>query len=462
MTVRLALFWLLTGCAYAASRAPFDIALRVLAPPAGPKTVLSLDQAVDLAFQNHPRLRAYIESVEQARRLKDVAYAPFLPTAALGLSAGTSDLNVDGNITPGGALPGFSFVPALGSIPNGLRIDSTYELADLKLQWLICDFGRREGRFAQAKLGAEIAELECQRAYQTVAHEVAIAYYQLLRARALSKTAREAVRRAKEALDVAQKLLANGALERASVLRVSVLLAEDERLLDSARSAATVALAALNQAIGLNVNAATDVQETTAIPEFDLTLAACLSTAVEQRRELRVARDGIEVARQGRRVAKAEQAPSILATGAVIQSHTDDLRSDVSLTTGGVKVEWGLFEGGRRTAERRVADAKLRAALAQAETIADTVAFQVTGAYAALATARRGIDRSELAVEHAEESRRLVRARADQGDATAFGITDSESALVRAQQDHLNSIHDHLIARARLEHAMGMTRAPSR
>ena len=50
--------------------------------------------------------------------------------------------------------------------------------------------------------------------------------------------------------------------------------------------------------------------------------------------------------------------------------------------------------------------------------------------------------------------------RARQGDATSAEITDAESTLTRAQQAYLNSIHDYLIALARLEFAMGVTSTP--
>src|SRR5262249_47696294 len=152
--------------------------------------------------------------------------------ALAGYSAGGFDLNVGGNSVPLGTLPGFTFLPGLGSIPIGLNINTGYALADLRLQWLICDFGRRMGRYRQAGLATEIARLQTERAYQTVAHEVSVAYYQVLRARALRKTAREAVRRADDDLDVAKKLAQGGALEKEKVLRVEVLLAESQQLLD--------------------------------------------------------------------------------------------------------------------------------------------------------------------------------------------------------------------------------------
>jgi outer membrane protein TolC len=434
-----------------------------LPPPAhegAPCAPLSLPDAIALAFRQQPRLRVYLESVEQARGGEDIAFAPFLPTAAAGYSVGGFDLNFGGNSVPLGPLPGFSFVPGLGSIPIGLNINTGYELADVKLQWLICDFGRRLGRFRQAGLAVNIAQLQSDRAFQTVANDVSVAYYQVLRTRALKKTAQDAVRRGEDDLDVAQKLEKGGALEKEKRLRVEVQLAESNRLLDAAEGAEAVAVAALNLAIGLNVNAHTGVVETSDVPSFEQSLAECLQTAVGLRREFQVARESIQVADEGRQVAKADFAPKIVAEGYANDYQQSSPRAHGDLAVGSIKLEWGLFEGGKRVAELRVADSKIRAAMAQAESIADTIAFQVTETYRNMITARLAIDRSRPAVAQSEENYRLVRARAKVGDATSAEITDAESTLTRAQQAYLNSIHDYLIALARLEYAMGVTPTP--
>jgi outer membrane protein TolC len=420
----------------------------------------TLPEAIETAFRQQPRLRVYLESVEQARRGEDIAFAPFLPMAVAGYSVGGFDLNVGGTSVPLGPLPGFTFLPALGAIPIGLNINTGYEFADLKLQWLICDFGRRLGRYRQAGLAVDIAQLQSDRAYQTVANEVSVAYYQVLRTRALRKTASDAVRRAEDDLDVAKKLEKGGALEKEKRLRVEVQLAESQRLLDAAEGAEAVAVAALNLAIGLNVNAPTGVQESSDIPPFTQSLAECLQTAVALRREFQVARQSIQVADEGRQVAKADFAPRVLAEGTLFDFQQSAPRGHADLALGFIKLEWGLFEGGKRVAELRVADSKIRAAMAQAESIADTIAFQVTEAYRLLITARLGIDRSRPAVTQAEESYRFVKARAKQGAALPAEITDAESALTRAQQNYLNSIHDYLIALVRLEYAMGVTPTP--
>jgi outer membrane protein TolC len=427
----------------------------------GPAQTLTLAEAIDTAFRQQPRLRVYLESVEQARRGEDVAFAPFLPTAAVGYSVGGFDLNVGGQSVSLGPLPGFTFLPGLGSIPIGLNIDTGYELAEVKLQWLICDFGRRLGRYRQAGLATDIAGLQSDRAFQTVANEVAVAYYQVLRTRALRKTAEDAVRRAEDDLEVAKKLEKGGAVEKEKRLRVEVQLAESQRLLDAAQGAEAVAVAALNLAIGLNVNAPTAVVETSDVPPFTQSLAECLQTAVGLRREFQVARQSIQVADEGRRVAKADFAPRIVAEGYANDFEQSAPRGHADLAVGFIKLEWGLFEGGKRVAELRVADSKIRSAVAQAESVADTIAFQVTEAYRNLITARLAIDRSRPAVAQAEETYRFVKAREERGAALPAEITDAESTLTRAQQAYLNSIHDYLIALARLEYAMGVTPTPA-
>jgi hypothetical protein len=107
---------------------------------------------------------------------------------AANFDVGGFSLGVGGEpLRLGKGLPGFTFLPGLGALPVGLNIGSSFELAELKVQWLLLDFGRRLGRYEQARLANDVAQLQTDRAYQTVANEVAIAYYNVLRSQALRK-----------------------------------------------------------------------------------------------------------------------------------------------------------------------------------------------------------------------------------------------------------------------------------
>jgi len=436
--------------------------LAVVVDDPTPCQPLQLPDAIATAFRQQPRLRVFLETVQQARGVQTVAAAPFYPVAVAGYSVGGLNLDVGGEGIPfGPGTPNFNFVPFNGTVPVGLNIQTGYELAELKLAWLITDFGKRLGRYRQAEIGVDIAQLQTDRAYQTVATEVAVAYYQLLRAQALRRIAEEAVRRADDDLGVSKKLAKGGVIEREKVLRAEVQVAQTKRALDQAEAAVGVAVASLNLAMGVNTCRATDVAPTDQIPTFSMSLCDCLHEAVDRRQEFEVASRTVQVAQEGRRVARAEFAPRIVAEGALLDFQQADPRGRADLALGFIKLEWGLFEGGKRVGELRVADSKIRSAMAQAEVISDTIAFQVNEAYRLLVAARSGIDRARPAVEQSQENYRLVQARARVGDATPSDVIDAETSLTRAQQDFANSIYDDLIALVRLDYAMGLAPTPS-
>jgi outer membrane protein TolC len=383
-----------------------------------------------------------------------------LPSLNVAYSVGGFDLNAGGAPLQIAGFPNsFTFIPGLGALPFGLDIRTGYELAELKLQWLVCDFGRRLGKYNQASLAIDIAQLQTQRAYQTVANDVATAYYQVLRTRSLRRIATESVRRAEDDLDVARKLAKGGVVEREKVLRAEVALAHTQRASDIAEEAETVAVAALNLAIGLNASSATGVVDKSDIPPFPLSLAECLQAAVG-RREFQVARKSVQVAQVGERVARADFAPRILSEGYLNDFQQASPRGHADLALGFIKLEWGVFEGGRRVAELRVADSRIREAIAQADSIADTIAFQVNQTYRQMVVARKGIDRARPAVEQSRETYRLVVARFRLGDAIPSELTEAEAALTRAEQDYANSLYDYLTALERLQYAMGTMPTP--
>ncbi len=177
---------------------PMPAATGSVASEPGQVGKITLPEAIQTSFQMQPRLRVFLESIDEAQGHADVAFAPFLPTLSGGISGGGFDLDVTGQSQS------FSFLPPGAVVPIGLDLASGYGFAEVRMQWLICDFGRRSGRYCQAELGVEIAQLQTDRAYQTVANEVTVAYYKVLQTMALRRIAQDAVRRADDDLGVAQ------------------------------------------------------------------------------------------------------------------------------------------------------------------------------------------------------------------------------------------------------------------
>jgi outer membrane protein TolC len=425
---------------------------------------LTLGDAVALAYQFQPRLRASLETIQQAEGKEQISFAAFLPMLSTAYSLGAYDLDVGGTGIPVSGVPGgssFAFLPPSGVLPVNFNAQAGYEFAELKLQWLVCDFGRRNGTYNQAGLAVDIAQLQTDRAYQTVANQVAVAYYQVLRVRSLRRIADKQVSRASDDLDVAKKLERGGVVEREKVLRAQVALAQAQQAVDQAEEAEGVALAGLNLAIGLNVNSPTTVVDTSDIPPLTKSLEHCLQSAVFERREFQVARKSVQVAQEGTRVAQADFAPRIVAEGSVFDFEQTNHAGRADLGLGFIRLEWGLFEGGKRVAEMDISNSKVREAVAEADSIADNIAYQVNQAYRQAVAARKGIDHSQPAIDQTLETYRLVVARSRQGDATPAELTDAQASLTRAQQDYANSVYNYLTALANLDFAMGVTGTPA-
>jgi outer membrane protein TolC len=422
---------------------------------------LTLPEAIDLAFRSQPRLRAQVESITQAQGQRQIVFSTFLPTVAANYDVGGFSLGAGGiPISLQKGLPGFNFLPGIGAVPIGLNLGTTFELAELKVQWLLLDFGRRLGLYEQAKLAGDIAWLQTERAHQTVANEVAVAYYNVLRSQALRRTAQDALRRAEEELGDARKRQREGVIEREVVLRSEMQTAEIRQELHAATEAEFVALAGLNLAIGLKCNQPLRVVEPTEIPPLASSLADCLQTAVRQRREFYVVQRTVEVAVQGGRIARAQFAPKVVADGTLLNFQQQELNGHADLRLGFIRLEWMLFEGGRKIAATRVADSQVRQAMAQAESIVDNIAFQVNEAYRNAVTAWVGIDDARPAVDQASENYRLVQLRLREGAATPTEIADAQASLTRAQQNYLNARYGYLIAMDRLGYAMGVGQPP--
>jgi len=411
-------------------------------PPAA--ETFSLDEAIAFGLRNNPRLRMARAAIDQARGQQQVAFAPFLPhLSSLNrvLTAESVLTNVRSTTEP---VVGFG------------NSHQEFSQTELYLQWMIYDFGRTHGRYAQASLRVDIAALQSSRADQTVAYEVSSAYYRLRYARATRIVARQAVRRAESILELTRNLFNNGVVDRDSVLRAEVQLADVSQFRVSAESGEHIAQSALNFAMGRNASSPIEAAPLGDEPRFQMALTDALGQAVANRRELQVAGRSVEVANEGVRVARAAFKPRVylhgqfdyVAGGGVQVGNTE---------MGAIHLDWGIYEGGKRVGETRAAGAAVQAAVAQAQVVADTIAYEVNQAYWSVEDARQRIQLARTSITQASENLRLVVNKYKAGDATPTDVVDAETALTRSQQSLNTALSDYLTALARLDYAMGTT-----
>ncbi|HEX4608237.1 MAG TPA: TolC family protein [Urbifossiella sp.] len=433
------------------------------APPPGPTLPgaepLTLEQAKQLADRVNPQLNRTRESVNRAAADERVVFADFLPSLALSheFDAVTSSTGFVG--TKDGRR--FVQLPVRGYGPGA----QDFQVLDLELRYTVFQFGKRLARHDQAVLRWDIAKLQTERARQAVGFDVSVRYAELLEAYAARTVAERTVERAGEVLRDAVNLEKRGVLTREDVLRAEVQVADARQALTSTRSGVAISLAALNRSIGIAVSYPTRVTEATlpvaaAGPEpgpqaFNAGLEQCLDFAVQNRPELVVVQKSIMAASRGADAARADYMPTFgtRATGSVVEGV--DVQNSVVLNAG-IFMKWDLFTGGRRAGVVDAANADIRAAVAEAQQICDTIAFEVHVAYANIVDARERIVQTRTAAEQARETLRLVQARYNRGDAKPTDVVDAQTALTRAEQNANDARYAYLVALARMEFATGV------
>ena len=340
---------------------------------------LTLAAAIDMAYRMNPSIQAARNRLEIAHSGKDIAYADFLPEVGIGYR------HVLGATQPTGfVLP--TIPTSVGNVAFGGSADE-YDTAELRAQWTLWDFGRRSAKYGQALVTQEIAGLQYVRRQQTVAFDVARAYFEALGANAAAEVAQESVRRAQSALTDAKNFLHRGNALRNDVLRTDVFMKEMQLELVKTQTAKGVAMAKLNRAIGINPTCTSQVVELAEPPPFDLPLCDCLKLAVENRREFGVVEHGIAKAKLGAGGAEAEFMPKIVVGGVGALQQEHDPTRYAQLASAGIGIELGLFQGGRRIGELREAKSEIDLAVSGGKEVCDEIAYEVKVAYLSITDA---------------------------------------------------------------------------
>lgn len=410
---------------------------------------LTLAAAIDLAYRASPALQSARAKICLAKAGKQIAYADFMPQAEIGFRSITGDTQPTGFIVP-------TIATDIGNTAFG-GTSEDFRLAELRVQWTLWDFGRTTSRFGKSLINEEIAGLQLVRSQQTVAFEVAEAYFETLAAEAAIDVANEAVRRAESVLRDTKNYLNRGTAIRNDVLRADVFVKEMQLERVKAQTAHGVAIAKLNRAIGINSSTPIAVAKLDDTPEFDRPIGDCLQLAVENRREFGVVERGIAKAKLSENLAESDFLPRIYVGGVAATQGQSSPSRHADHLSGGVGIELGLFEGGRRIGRVREAQAEIDLAIARGKEVCDQIAYEVRVAYLAIADAAERLKVQQAAAAQASENLRVVNSQLDQGDAIVTDLIDAQLTLTRAQQGYLIATYDYQTALARLAYAVGLT-----
>jgi len=409
---------------------------------------LTLQKAVALATAKDGNLRLQLvkEGISQADARRRQALAAFLPNVdgSIGASNQTRNLQAFGIQFP--AIPGLSFPTFAGPFTVvDYRASASQSILDLaSIQ-----------RYKAAKAMITVAELEAANASNVTVEQVARAYVLALQGEASVDAATANVELAKALVKLADSQKSAGTGTGIDVTRAKVQLANEEQRLQVARNAREGAHLELARAMGLNLAVELELNDrvndgSEPAPALD----EALRTALEARQDLKAQQKREMAASLTMRSISAERLPSIGAAGdyGVIGNGGDNMLPTRSI---GISVRVPIFDGGRREARRAESGIVQRQERLRAEDLARQVQLEVRLAFNNLRSTRDQIATARQGLELSENELAQAQRRFEAGVANSLELTDAQTRLARARDNHLTALYQFNLARIDLAAATG-------
>lgn len=428
------------------------------APAPSPERPVSLQEAVQIAQQNHGRIAAAEEAVEAARQRVRQVRTGTLPTVSGQIGyQGRGSSNLGGLFGPGPSrtVTGPNGQSQQVAVPTDtVQFDAGLQPV-VALNYNIFDSGLTRASVRQARAGVESnqANLGTVRNNQTL--EVTTNYLLQLRAIRVLELRRVQEDLAAQQLRRVEARIREGAAAEAdralplSELRnrqVDRILAENDVRVEANR---------LRNSMGLPVGPSlrlVDFQENRdPLP----TVEQLRELAQRQRPEVVQAEAQVRQAQAGVSIARIARKPRLDTTFAFNVSPNQPLqRSDFAV---GAAVSLPLFDAGLTHAREQEAKTGVQSTSAQLEQMKKDVTADVEEAYLNLVNARQRLEASRLAVEAAQVNLEQTTARFERGLAgvTVVDLIQAQVQFATASNNAIGALYDIFLAQAQLDRAVG-------
>ena len=411
---------------------------------------LSLKQAVDIAIapEGSTRVKLAHEALDQAQSRSAQSRAALLPD----LEASVTEQRETVNLQAFGLK--FPDLPSLGfAIPS---IVGPFNLFDARtsLNQTVFDLSTFR-RYQASKAAVEAAKSDAQGTRDQVTSQVAHAYLAGLRAQAALDTAHANVELSEALVKLAQSEKNAGTGTGIEITRAQVQLANDRQRLLVAESDLDRSHLELLKILGLKLESPlelTDRLSYTASENVDL--AQALSTARENRPELKAQLSREDNARLSYSATKFERLPSLAAFG-----NYDAIGSSIgnapATRSYGASLKIPLFDGGRRDARRAESASLYRQEKIRTGDLRDQIELDVREAVISLHSADAQVKAAEEGLTLAENELAQAQRRYRGGVTNSIEVTDAQTRLARARDNRISALYNYNLARIDLSAATG-------
>ncbi len=334
----------------------------------------------------------------------------------------------------------------------------------LSLTMPIYTGGQLEGAIKAADLAMNVNELGLELSKQKVKAATMSAYYQALQAKNQIKVAQDSVNTLTEHLKNVNAQYTVGTVAKSDVLGTQVQMANAEQNLINANNSYDVAIASLNNVMGLPTDTELNLTDSLDYNVYEIPLEECTAYARSNRPDVLIADYQVAIAEAGVQQAKAGYMPKVSAQASKswagdspFGSEETDLRyRNNNNWTAGVVVSWDIWDNNVTQSKVNQSKAAVAKAEAAAENTRQSGDLEVRTAYLNLKAAEKSINTTQVAVDKAQEDYKIAQVRYAAGVGTNLDVMDAEEKLAQAQTNYYTALYNYNSSKAALDKAMGI------
>lgn len=393
--------------------------------------IVTLDDAVQLAYQNNQALQVALLTLEQSEAALREERAALFPTVST--EADLTNIQDSGSRTTAGAT--------------------------IKIEYDILTGGSRRASIRAAELERETSALAVEAQQEQIRLTTATTYYAL-------QEAGEEVRINQSFLTEAERNLRDSRLRqevgvgtRFDTLRAEVQFANARQSLISSKAEVQIARRDIARLLNLPPDAGLRATPVAVAGTWSLALEESIILAFQNRAELAQQLLEADIAEQQRQVTLASTRPQVslfanYEISEVLEGATafeDDFRDDARL---GIRFGMTLFDGGATRASARQREISGAVSEEQFSETLDQVRFEVEQAYFDLQANQANIETAQVAVTQASDALDLANLRLQAGVGTQLEVLTAQTELTEAEANSVSAVLGYNRALVAIERAV--------
>lgn len=409
---------------------------------------LSLDDSILLALKNNSNIKLANYNLNKMKWGVKQAEAG----KGLNLSYAHSSQRYD---TPPSSITRFLHAQFPDKIDGGYTWTTKFDNS-FTLTLPIYTGGKLESQIEQANLNLKVSDLNLDATKQQIKQSVTNYYFSILQCRNNLQISQDTVNNYTSHLENVQIQYKVGTVAQSDVLTSEVSLANAQNGLIKAQNSYELAVANLNNAIGLPLESELKMKDDLKYEKYPLSLDDYIKYALANRPEIAEYQAKTTISQDDIKIAKSGYLPVVNFVAKEDWYDSELPGSENNNWLVGINVSMSIFDSGLNKSKVKQSQYSLDTTLEQARQQRDTILLEVRQYYLSMCEAENRIDTSKVAVDKAQDSLRIAEIRYNAGVGTNLDVLDAVLALNQAKTNYVQALYDYNNSKAQLDKAIGV------